>query len=329
MPRSLLRRRLLRGLLAAPLIARSAHAASPGDVYPSRPVRIIVPFAAGGGADVVARALAQLLSERLGQSCVVDNRPGGAGNIGTEAVARAAPDGHTLLLTGPSHVINAYLFHQLPFDPLHGFAPIALLTAAPYVLVAGPALPARGFGELLALARAAPAPLAYGSAGNGTAGHLAMEIVKAEAGIEMVHVPYRGSPQLLTDLMAGRVAVAFDNVLSSSPGIAAGQLRALAVSSLRRTPSLPEIPTIAEAGLPGFDVTVWQGALAPAGTDPGIIHRLGAEMAIALQSAEMRARLATLGVEAIGGEPAGFVRFLDDEARRWAEAVRRSGARLD
>lgn len=331
MPRRFARSSVVRSLLAAPLIATFARAsplAAQGG-YPSRAVRIIVPFAAGGGADVVARALAQTLSERLGQQFVVDNRPGGAGNIGTEVAARAAPDGYTLLLTGPSHVINAYLFRQLPFDPLHGFAPISLLTAAPYVLVASPSLPARSFGELIALARSSPAPLAYGSAGNGTAGHLAMEIIKAETGIDLAHVPYRGSPQLLTDLMAGRVAIAFDNVLSSSPGIAAGQLRALAVSGSRRTPSLPEVPTVAEAGLPGFEVTVWQGALVPAGVDPNITRLLSMEMAIGIQSAEMRARLSTLGVEAIGSDPSGFASFLGIESQRWAEAVRRSGARVD
>lgn len=331
MPRGIARRRAMRSILAAPLAAALGRVSplAAQDGYPSRPVRIIVPFAAGGGADAVARALAQKLSERLGQQFVVDNRAGGAGNIGTEVAARAAPDGHTLLLTGPSHIINAHLFRQLPFDPLRGFAPISLLTSAPYVLVASPSLPVRSFQELVALARSSPTPLSYGSAGNGTAGHLAMEMVKADAGIDLVHVPYRGSPQLLTDLMAGRVAIAFDNVLSSSPGIAAGQLRAIAVSGGHRTPSLPEVPTLAEAGLPGFDVTVWQGALFPAGVDPSIVSRLSAEMAVAIRSADIRARLSVLGVEAIGTEPAGFGSFLDAESQRWAAAVRRSGARVD
>jgi tripartite-type tricarboxylate transporter receptor subunit TctC len=192
-----------------------------------------------------------------------------------------------------------------------------------------PAALAAALGELLALARSAPAPLSYGSAGNGTAGHLAMELVKAEAGVELVHVPYRGSPPLLADLMAGRVAVAFDNVLSSAPAVAAGRLRALAVSGARRAPALPEVPTIAEAGLAGFDVTVWQGALFPAGVDPALAERLAAEMAAALRAPEVRARLEALGVEAIGDGPAAFARFLDAESRRWGEAVRRSGARLD
>ena len=297
--------------------------------FPSRPLRLVVPFAAGGGADAVARALAQQLQERLGQPCLVDNRPGGAGNIGTEVVARAVPDGHTLLLTGPSHVNNAFLFSALPFDPRAGFAPVSLLTAAPYVLVAAPSLPARDLPGLLALARAAAPPLAYGSAGNGTAGHLAMELVKTAAQIDLQHVPYRGSPALLTDLMAGRVAVAFDNILSSAPAIAAGQLRALAVSGGHRVAALPEVPTMAEAALPGFDVIVWQGVLAPAGTPPAAIARLAAAIQPALQSHEMRARLAALGVEAIGSDPAAFARFLDAEYTRWGDVIRRAGVRVD
>lgn len=277
----------------------------------------------------MARALAQKLSERMGQQFVVDNRPGGAGNIGTEAAARSNPDGYTFLLTGPSHIINAHLFRQLPFDPMRGFLPISLLTSAPYVLVASPSFSLRSLQDLIASARSSSTPLSYGSAGNGTAGHLAMEMIKAEAGIDLVHVPYRGSPPLLTDLIAGRIAVAFDNVLSSSPAIAAGQLRALAVSGSRRAPSLPEVPTVAEAGLPGFDVTVWQGALFPAGVVPAFAARLSTEMAAALQEPDLQARLSVLGVDAIGSDPQAFARFLEGEHRRWGEAVRRSGARVD
>jgi tripartite-type tricarboxylate transporter receptor subunit TctC len=312
---------VLAGLLPLPSLAQEA--------WPARPVRVVVPFAAGGGADLVARAVSQRLSEQTGRQFVVDNRPGGAGNIGTEAVAQAAADGHTLLVTGPSHVINAHLFRQLPFDPLRGFAPVSLLTSAPYVLVADPALPLRNLGDLIAMAKARPGGLSYGSAGNGTAGHLGMELLKAETGIDMVHVPYRGSPPLLTDLMAGRVAVGFDNVLSSAPGIAGGQLRALAVSGDRRAPALPDVPTVAESGLPGFDVKVWQGALFPAGTDPAIVARCAAECGRALRAPELQARMRDLGVEAIGSDAAAFAALLEADNRRWAEAVRRSGARLD
>lgn len=299
------------------------------DAWPSRPVRVIVPFAAGGGADLVARAVSAKLQERLGRQFVIDNRPGGAGNIGTDAAAKAAPDGHTLLITGPSHVNNAHLFRSLPFDPIRGFAPVSLLTSAPYVLIADPALPLRNLGDLIAAAKARPGALSYGSAGNGTAGHLAMEMIKSQDGIDMVHVPYRGSPAVLTDIMGGRIAVAFDNVLSSAPGIATGQLRGLAVSGARRAPALPDVATVAESGLPGFDVTVWQGALFPAGTDPAIVARLGVELGLAMQAPDLRARLAELGAEAIGSSPADFARFLDQEMRVWGEAVRQTGARLD
>lgn len=315
------RRAMLAAGLAAPALAQEA--------WPSRPVRVIVPFAAGGGADLVARAVSAKLQERLGRQFVIDNRPGGAGNIGTDAAAKAAPDGTTLLITGPSHVNNAHLFRSLPFDPIRGFAPVSLLTSAPYVLIADPALPLRSLADLIAAAKARPGALSYGSAGNGTAGHLAMEMIKSRAGIDLVHVPYRGSPAVLTDIMGGRIAVAFDNVLSSAPGIAAGQLRGLAVSGARRAPALPDVPTIAESGLPGFDVTVWQGALFPAGTDPAIVARLGAELGLAMQAPDLRARLAELGAEAIGSSPADFARFLEQEMRVWGEAVRQTGARLD
>ncbi len=299
------------------------------DAYPSRPVRVVVPFAAGGGADAVGRAIADRLSESLGRPFVVDNRPGAAGNIGTEQVARAAPDGYTLLVVGPNHATNAHLFRQLPFDPVRDFAPISLLTSAPYVLVANPDLPARNFQDLLALARARPGALSYGSAGNGTAGHLAMELIKSMTGIDIVHVPYRGSPPLLADLVSGQVVVGFDNVLSSAPLIASGRLRPLAVSAARRAPALPEVAPIAEQGLPGFDVTVWQGLLAPAGTPQPIIARLHAAIRDALGAPTLRERLAALGVEAIGSTPEEFARFLAADLARWGEAVRRSGARLD
>jgi tripartite-type tricarboxylate transporter receptor subunit TctC len=320
------RRTLLASAAGAVGAARAARAQ---DAYPSRPVRVVVPFAAGGGADAVGRAVADRLSERFGRPFVVDNRPGAAGNIGTEHVARAAPDGYTLLLVGPNHATNAHLFRQLPFDPVRDFAPISLLTSAPYVLVAHTGLEARSFQDLLALARARPGGLSYGSAGNGTAGHLAMELIKSSTGIDMVHVPYRGSPPLLADLVSGQVAVGFDNVLSSAPLIAAGRLRPLAVSGARRAPALPEVPTLAESGLPGFDVTVWQGLLAPAGTPAPIVARLSAETADALHAPELRARLAVLGVEAIGSSPEVFAHFIREELARWGDAVRRSGARLD
>jgi tripartite-type tricarboxylate transporter receptor subunit TctC len=308
-------------LLAFPVSAQEA--------WPARPVRVVVPFLAGGGADAVARAMAQALSDRLGRAFVVENRPGGAGNIGTEAVARAAPDGYTMLVTGPNHATNPHLFARLPFDPVRDFAPISLLTSAPYVLVADPALGLRGFADLVAMARARPGALSYGSSGNGSAGHLAMEMIKTLTGIDIQHVPYRGSPPVLVDLMAGRIAVALDNVLSSSPGIGAGQLRALAVSGSHRAPTLPEVATLAEQGLAGFDVTVWQAALFPAGVDVAIVARASVEIAAGLRVPATRQRLADIGVEAIGGTPGDLAAFLDGELARWGEVIRHTGARLD
>lgn len=321
----MMRRRIL-GLAAAFVVSAPALAQ---EAWPARPVRVVVPFLAGGGADAVGRTMAQALSDRLGRPFVVENRPGGAGNIGTEAVARAVPDGYTMLVTGPNHATNPHLFSRLPFDPVRDFAPVSLLTSAPYVLVADPALPLRGFADLLAMARARPGALSYGSAGNGTAGHLAMEMIKAATGIDMQHVPYRGSPPVLVDLMAGRIAVALDNVLSSGPGIAAGQLRALAVSGARRSSALPDVPTLAEQGLAGFDVTVWQAALFPAGVDPAIVARASAEIAAGLRMPVVRQRLADIGVEAIGGTPAEMAVFLAAELARWGTVIRASGARLD
>jgi len=299
------------------------------EAWPARPVRVVVPFLAGGGGDAVGRAISQALSERTGRAFVVDNRPGGASALGTELVARAAPDGYTMVIVGPNHSTNPHLMPRLPFDPLRDFSPIALLTSAPYVLVADPALPLRGFQDFIALARARPGALSYGSAGNGTAGHLAMEIIKLATGIDVVHVPYRGSPPVLVDVMAGRLAVGFDNVLSSSPGIRAGQMRALAVSGAERSALLPDVGTIAEQGMAGFDVTVWQAALFPAGVDPAITARASAEMAAVLATPELRARLAAIGVAPTPSTPAALADFIAADMARWGEVVRRAGVRLD
>ncbi len=311
-------------------LAWLAHgAALAQEAWPARPVRVVVPFLAGGGGDAVGRAVAQAMSERTGRAFVVDNRPGGASALGTEIVARAAPDGYTMVIIGPNHSTNPHLIPRLPFDPLRDFSPVALLTSAPYVLVADPALALRGFQDFLALARTRPGALSYGSAGNGTAGHLAMEMIKLATGIDVVHVPYRGSPPVLVDVMAGRLAVAFDNVLSSSPGIRAGQMRALAVSGAERSPLLPDVGTIAEQGMAGFDVTVWQAALFPAGVDPAITARASAEIAAVLATPELRARLAAIGVAPTPSTPAALADFLAADMARWGDVIRRANVRLD
>jgi tripartite-type tricarboxylate transporter receptor subunit TctC len=313
-------------LIAIALLAVPAVAQQP---FPARVVRVVVPFAAGGGADVVARAIAQKLSERLGQTFLVDNRPGAAGNIGTEIVARAVPDGYTLLVIGPNHTTNPYLFDKLPFDPIKDFEPVTLLTAAPYILVAHPSVPASNFPELAALARARPGQLNYGSTGNGSAGHLAMEMIKSALGLDIVHVPYKGSPPVLADLIGGQISLAFDNILSSSPHVAAGRLRAIATSGATRTPFFPDLPTIAESGLPDFEVTVWQALLAPAGTPPAIVAQLGREVRAALDAPDLRERMATLGVSVIGSTPAALTRFLVADLAKWAKIIRETGAHID
>jgi tripartite-type tricarboxylate transporter receptor subunit TctC len=306
-----------------------AAVASWAQNYPTRPVRLIVPFATGGGADIIARTVAQKLSEAYGQQFIVENRPGAAGNIGVELVARSPADGYTLLLNSSNFSTNVSLFSKLNFDPVRDFEPISLLAAAPYVLVVHPSLPVRTVKDLIAVARASPGKLTYGSAGNGTPAHLGMELIKATAKIDMVHVPYKGSIPHLSDLVAGQIAAGFDNVLSSVPLVKAGRLRAIAVSGASRSPALPEVPTVAESGLPGFDVTVWNGILAPAGTPREITARLHSEIIAALQKPDVRSRMSGLGVDIIGSTPQEFAAFIRRDIDKWAAVIKVSGARLD
>lgn len=297
--------------------------------YPNRTLRLIVPFAAGGGADITGRVVAQKLTEAFGQQMLVDNRAGAAGNIGTELAAKSAPDGYTLLLVGPNHTTNVSLFTKLNYDPVRDFNPVTLLTAAPYVLLVHPSLPAPNLKALIALARSKPGQLTYGSAGNGTAGHLAMESIKTQAKIDMLHVPYKGSPPLQSDLIGGQVVAGFDNVLSSVAHVKAGRLRALAVSSAKRSPALPDVPTVEQAALPGFDVTVWQGLLVPAGTPREIVARLHTEVISALQKPDVQSRMAALGVDIVGNSPAEFAAFIRRDIEKWALVIKAASARID
>ena len=303
--------------------------ASAAENFPSRPVRMIVPYAAGGGADIVGRLIAQRLSEDWRQQVVIDNRAGASGNIGTEIAARAPADGHTLLLIGPNHTVNVSLYSKLAFDPLKDFAPVSLVTSAPYLLVVNAAVPINSVKDLIVLAKARPGKILYGSAGNGTAGHLGMELIKTMAGIDMVHIPYKGSTPVLTDLLAGQVSVAFDNVLSSASHVKAGRLRAIAVSTLKRSSAMPDVPSVAEAGLPGFEVTVWQGILAPAGTPKPIVDMLNAAIVSALKRPDMKERMAAHGAEVIGSTPQAFASFMRSDLVKWAKVVKDSSARLD
>lgn len=307
-------------LLLAPL-ALPAQAQS----WPTRPVRILVPYPPGGANDIVARALQPALSASLGQPVTVENRGGGATQIGTEAIARAAPDGYSLLLTNIALGANPALFAKLPYDTVRDFAPITLISTVPLVLVVHPSLGAKSVADFVAAARARPGAINYASAGNGSANHLVMEMFRSAAGIEVTHVPYKGFGPALTDLLSGQVSAAFGTTLATLPHVRAGKLVALGISSARRSPAAPEVPTIAEAGIAGFDVNEWQMLLAPAGTPAPVIERLQREVAAALQQPEVRARFTELGATPVGSTSAEAQAFLRAEIARWAELAKRVG----
>jgi tripartite-type tricarboxylate transporter receptor subunit TctC len=316
-------------LVAGTLLFVAAGCATAQQPWPTRPLRMVVPFAAGGGADIVGRTVAQKLTEAFGHQVIVDNRPGAAGNIGTEFVARAPADGYTMLIIGPNHATNPFLFRKIPFDPVKDFDPVSLLTSAPYVLLVHPSLPVKTVHDLANLARQRPGQINYGSAGNGTAGHLGMEIIKTTTKIDIQHVPYKGSPAFVADLIGGQVSAGYDNVLSSAPHIRSGRLRAIAVSGAKRSPSFPEVPTVAESGLPGYDVTVWQALLAPAGTPRDVVARLHAEVVAGMQKPDVRERMTALGVEIIAGTPAQLGTFIRSELDKFRKVVEASGARIE
>jgi tripartite-type tricarboxylate transporter receptor subunit TctC len=298
--------------------------------WPTKPVRMIIPFPPGGTTDITARIAAQKLSEALGQQVVPDNRPGAAGNIGTEHVAKSAPDGYVLVTApGSTLTIHPSLYAKLGFDPLKDFAPVTILAAVPNALVVHPSLPARSVKELIALARSRPDQLNYASTGAGQSTHLSMELFKTVAGVKIVHVPYKGSAPAVTDLLGGHVSLMFDNMPSALPHVKAGKIRALAVSTLKRSPVAPEIPTVAESGLPGFEVSVWFGVLAPAGTPREIVGRLNAILVKALHSADVRERLSTQGAEAIGNSPDEFTAQMKRDLVKWAKVVKDAKIKLD
>jgi tripartite-type tricarboxylate transporter receptor subunit TctC len=297
-------------------------AAQAQDAYPSRPVRIIVPSAPGGGTDTVARLLGQTLSKTMGQPFVIDNRPGAGTVIGAEAAARAAPDGYTLLMAPSTLAINHIVKKDLPYDALRDFAPITQMVSLPNVLVVTASLPARSIAEFIALAKQKPGELTFGSAGVGTAPHLAMELLMSATGVELRHVPYKGVAPALTDIIAGRVSGMTVNVLSARRHVEAGTLRALVVTGSERTRDLPNVPTVAEAGYPKAQSFQWFGLLAPARTPAPIVARLQAETARALQTPEMRERLAVEGADPVGSTPAEFAALIRQEMEKWTEVAR-------
>jgi tripartite-type tricarboxylate transporter receptor subunit TctC len=318
---------MLAGIAA---IALSVPASAQAPAYPTKPIRLVVPFPAGGATDIIARAVSQKLTEAWGQSIVVDNRPGAGGNIGTELVAKAAPDGYTLEMgTVGTHAINASLYAKIPFDHIKDFAPIILVAGVPNVLVVNPSLPVNSVQELIAYAKANPGKLNFASSGPGTSIHLSGELFKVMAGVQMTHVPYKGSAPALQDLLGGQVQLMFDNLPPSLPQIKGGRLRALAVTSLTRAPALPDVPTIAESGLPGFEASSWFGILAPAGTPPAIIAKVNAEVAKWLASPEGKEKLVAIGANAGGGSPEDFAQHIQKETAKWAKVVKESGAKVD
>ena len=316
-----------RAALAA--IALAANTAAGAATWPDKPVTLVVPYPPGGPTDIVARSVAQGLGDELGQTVIVDNRSGAGGNIGADMVAKSAPDGYTLLLATTAHAINMSLFKNLGYDTRKSFAPISLLTKGPLVIVTRPDLPAQNVRELIALAKASPGKLTFASSGNGQSTHLSAELFNTMAGTRMVHVPYRGSAPAMTDVMGGQADIMFNTMLSSMPYVEDGKLRALAVTSVARSPAAPDVPTVAESGLDGYEATAWNGLMAPAGTPDAVVQKLNAALQKVLGRPDLQKQFAQQGFDADWMTPAEYGQFLDDEIRKWAEVVKVSGATVN
>jgi len=318
-------RRTFLAAFAAVLLSGFANAQD----YPSRPVKIIVPFPAGGSNDIIARIVAQKLTERNGQTFLVENRGGAGGNLGAEAVASAEADGYTLLLTAPPPLtINGSLYKKLPFDPAKAFAPIALIASVPIVLVVNPSVQAKNVGELIALAKAKPGSLNFGSSGIGSTNHLAGELLKSMAGIEIVHVPYRGAAPAMNDLLAGQIPFMFDNMPAVLPQVQGKAINAIAVAGAKRAEALPDVPTVAET-VPGFEASSWFGLVAPAKTPEPALAKLSGELDTILKMPDVRKRLAELGAEPGAVSGSAFGQFMADETTKWGKLVKASGATVD
>jgi tripartite-type tricarboxylate transporter receptor subunit TctC len=321
--------RVLALALAASTIAVVA-AADAQTAFPIKPVRVVVPFPAGGTTDLLARAASQKLSATWGQQAIVDNRPGAAGNIGAELVAKAPADGYTLLMgTVGTHAINASLYPRMPYDHAKDFAPVILVAGVPNVLVVHPSLPVNSVQELIAFAKANPGRLNFASSGSGTSIHLSGELFKVMTGVQMTHIPYKGSAPALADLVGGQVQLMFDNLPSSLAFIKAGKLRALAVTSAQRSPALPDVPTVAESGVSGFEASSWFGLLAPAGTPRDVVTKINADTQKWLASPDAKDKLAAQGAAAAGGSPEDFAKHIEAETAKWARVVKESGARVE
>jgi tripartite-type tricarboxylate transporter receptor subunit TctC len=323
-------RRRLAAIVALFGLAALAAPVTAQENWPTRPITYVVPFPTGGTTDTLARLIAQRLGQALGTTVVVDNKPGAGGNIGSEFVARAAPDGYTILGgTISSHAINVSLYPKLPYDPLKSFAPITLIGSNRNVLVVPAGSPFKSVADILKALKDKPGSLSFASAGNGTSQHLSGEMFKTLGGVDMVHVPYKGSGPAIQDVMSGQVPLMFDTSVVAGPHIQGGKLRALAVTSSKRSAAMPDVPTVAEAGIAGYEVVSWQAIFAPAGTPQPIVQRLHAEIAKILKSPEMQERLAKLGMDASGMAPAELAAFQKSEIEKWARVIKAANVKID
>ena len=320
--------RIAPGIAALFFIAASAASCAQG--YPSRSIRIVVAFPPGGTSDVVARTLAQKLNESFGQPVIVENRPGAGGNLGAEFVAKAPADGYTLFVCTPAELaINVSLYGKLPYEPIKDFTPVTLATSAPLILVVHPALPVKTVRELIALAKSRPRELNFGSAGSGSSPHMAMELLRESAGIQINHIPYKGTAPAITDLLGGHIQVFFAGMPPALPQVRAGKLRALAVTTAKRTLLMPQLPTVAESGLRGFVIDNWQGVLLPANTPRDIVARLNSEIVKILALPDVKQRLSEQGAEPAGTTPEQFAAYIRSEIDKYAGIIRKSGAKVE
>lgn len=316
----------LAGIAAAALAGGNAMA----QAYPAKPITMVVPFAAGGTTDILARVIGQALNKELGQPVVIDNRAGAGGNIGGALAAKAPADGYTLFMgTVGTHAINAALYKKMPFDHINDFTPLTRVAMVPNLLVANPAQPFKTVKELIAYAKANPGKVNFGSSGNGSSIHLSGELFKSMTGVEMVHVPYRGSAPAVTDLLGNQIAIMFDNMPSAIQHVRSGRLRPIAVTTAKRSPELPNVPTIAEAGVPGYEATSWFGLFAPAKLPADVTNRLGAALTKVLNDPEVKKKIAEQGGEPMVEKPAEFAAFIAKETDKWARVVKASGASVD
>jgi tripartite-type tricarboxylate transporter receptor subunit TctC len=322
----ILRRTILHALAA---VCISSPLCALAQVFPTQPIKLVVPNPPGGATDVLGRAIADKMSKSLGQPVIVENRPGAGTSIGSEFVARAPADGYTLLFAVSALTINPSLYPNLRFDPIKDFAPISLLGSVVHVLVVRESLPISSVGDLIRYAKANPKALSYASVGNGTSTHLEMELLKSEAGIEIAHIPFKGSSAAITDVLGGRVDLMFDALPTSGPHIQSRKLRALAVTSARRSPNLPNVPTVAESGLQNYDAAPWIGLLGPAGTPPAIVERLNREATAALKAPDVASAFAAQGIDVIGNSAQQFGQFIREDMAKWKRVVEKSGAKID